>query len=922
MDYQEIMRDIASGLTGENEKDIQYLMEQMEKYKDHEFGKEIIRTCGRLISGMLPEEKVNEFADAFEKDNAEIENELDDLFSTLQSGDYNLALNKVEKLVENAEELISAGMYQNDSVSDYFCFINPMQELLYGYRHRDSEKDIRPSNFPFATIYFFYGNILFELGRYTEANVALEKAKRWNPMDADIAFEYAETYKAMGDIETFFDYTIEIFDFAYKSEDLARCYRNLGYYFIERKLWQEAIACEDYSLNFDSNTDAAYGELFYIEQTTHLEIKPAPIETMKKFSRKYGFPLEPNEDVVGLAIAYGRNSAENGNDEFAKYFLNIAYDLTHFDEVKQLLDELERKDIESKTETLSDVLCSSNNFIIPAYQRPYEWGEKEINGLTNTIYAKFCDYLENEENAQFLLFGILQFGKSENHSLSIIDGHQRITTFYILKSILAEKLGKENNLPKVINQINNVDIVNVINDKSTNYGKNKELLDKFVSGIEKENLESFKGFIDKKILFVSIFVSETASISTLLEIFDSINTTGLKLDVKDIFKIKFCDYICKNNNDKNSTLKKINDAYQRVNSLKENYSVDENVLLDTFRFYLISKINKSGDFLRMSNNKFFFDEKGFFNSPLPEELVDVDLLKVFQDISDCIFETQNYLMNNRDKNSGDLMKGCSRELLGISGYGNLKNMYFYLVFIQWINDKKINETIIENAEQLTELLWQYCSLYSASYSRIVYRVFTNIKDIYFCENSNLCDNIEGVKDGLVKTLEKENFDFAGFKSVLDKSVFDNRMKNLFLSLSYIDDCHSHIETPYNVKNAIFYSSNQESKKSLDIEHILSHSLYSDNEYVDSLGNLMFLERTINRQLGAKTKNLNEVNKQKDIEIKLDFYKKSTLQSVGNFLSNYDKNHNIENYIADRNIAKTEFLKNLYGDFYTVIDKKS
>lgn len=83
---------------------------------------------------------------------------------------------------------------------------------------------------------------------------------------------------------------------------------------------------------------------------------------------------------------------------------------------------------------------------------------------------------------------------------------------------------------------------------------------------------------------------------------------------------------------------------------------------------------------------------------------------------------------------------------------------------------------------------------------------------------------------------------------------------------------------------------------------------------------MFLERTINRQLGAKTKNLNEVNKQKDIEIKLDFYKKSTLQSVENFLNNYDKNYNIEDYIADRNIAKTEFLKNLYGDFYTVIDK--
>lgn len=583
--------------------------------------------------------------------------------------------------------------------------------------------------------------------------------------------------------------------------------------------------------------------------------------------------------------------------------------------------------IESKTETLADVLCSSKNFIIPAYQRPYEWGEKEINEFTKNIYAKFCDakfcdYSENEENAQFLLFGILQFGKIENHSLSIIDGHQRITTFYILKSILAEKLGEENNLPKVMNQINNVDIVNVINDKSTNYGKNKELLDKFVSGIEKENLESFQDFINKKILFVSIFVSETASISTLLEIFDSINTTGLKLDVKDIFKIKFCDYICKNSSDKNSTLKKINDAYQQVNSLEENYAIDENTLLDTFRFYLISKTNKSGDCLRMSNNKFFFDEKGFFNSPLPDELVNVDLLKVFQDISACIVETQNYLMNNRDNSSGNLINGCSRELLGISGYGNLKNMYFYLVFIQCINGKKIDNTVIDNTEKLTELLWQYCSLYSASYSRSVYRVFTNIKEIYFRENNNPCNNIEEVKDGLIKTLEKENFDFVGFKNVLDKSVFDNRTKNLFLSLSYIDDCKSTNETIYNVKNTIFYSSNQEPKKALDIEHILSHSLYSDNEYVDSLGNLMFLERTINRQLGAKTKNLNEVNKQKDIETKLEFYKKSTLQSVENFLNNYDKNYNIEDYIADRNIAKTEFLKNLYGDFYTVIDKKS
>ena len=44
MDFEKIMQEITSGLTGDGEKDIQYLMEQCEKYKDHEIdGKKIVR---------------------------------------------------------------------------------------------------------------------------------------------------------------------------------------------------------------------------------------------------------------------------------------------------------------------------------------------------------------------------------------------------------------------------------------------------------------------------------------------------------------------------------------------------------------------------------------------------------------------------------------------------------------------------------------------------------------------------------------------------------------------------------------------------------------------------------------------------------------------------------------------------------------
>lgn len=42
MTYDEIMREITTGLTGDADKDRDYLKEQMEKYKEHELATEII----------------------------------------------------------------------------------------------------------------------------------------------------------------------------------------------------------------------------------------------------------------------------------------------------------------------------------------------------------------------------------------------------------------------------------------------------------------------------------------------------------------------------------------------------------------------------------------------------------------------------------------------------------------------------------------------------------------------------------------------------------------------------------------------------------------------------------------------------------------------------------------------------------------
>ena len=55
--FEDIMKEITRGLSGDSKKDVDYLQEQMEKYKDHEYGKEIIRAYGRLIYEVIPDEK-------------------------------------------------------------------------------------------------------------------------------------------------------------------------------------------------------------------------------------------------------------------------------------------------------------------------------------------------------------------------------------------------------------------------------------------------------------------------------------------------------------------------------------------------------------------------------------------------------------------------------------------------------------------------------------------------------------------------------------------------------------------------------------------------------------------------------------------------------------------------------------------------
>ena len=109
----------------------------------------------------------------------------------------------------------------------------------------------------------------------------------------------------------------EAFKIAFRPADVARCFRNLGYYFVEKKLYREAVAAYVLSNHFEKNT-MVQSELYYIEQKTGKPVVNPTVAEMKAIAEKYHFPTTADQDVLGLAYTYGKDAVEEQKMEQAR----------------------------------------------------------------------------------------------------------------------------------------------------------------------------------------------------------------------------------------------------------------------------------------------------------------------------------------------------------------------------------------------------------------------------------------------------------------------------------------------------------------------------------------------------------------------------------------------------------------------------
>lgn len=272
---------------------------------------------------------MNNFDDDIKKTNDIIDN----VSNLIGEKKFQDALSIIEDLVN---ELEAKDIFKNN---EYFSFNTIMEELIYRHTH-NIKNEIHHSPINYSEIYLIYGCLLFELKNYHTARRILKKALKWNPVNTDIIFEYAEIFKVTNNFDKFAEITKSAFEYAYTAKSIARIYRNLGFYYIESNDFELASALYIISLSFDNKNENAISELNYISQVTNKEIELISIEEIVNLLKKAHIPVGANNDILSLTITHGKNSAEIGDFETSKYFLNILYELTNDNEVKKLMDSL------------------------------------------------------------------------------------------------------------------------------------------------------------------------------------------------------------------------------------------------------------------------------------------------------------------------------------------------------------------------------------------------------------------------------------------------------------------------------------------------------------------------------------------------------------------------------------------------------
>lgn len=220
-------------------------------------------------------------------------------------------------------------------------------------------------------------------------------------------------------------------------------------------------------------------------------------------------------------------------------------------------------------------LLTEGCYIIPIYQRNYDWGEREVLQLIEDI----ADYAALKNDSNYHLGSIVVYARQEGGKTyyETVDGQQRLMTLTIIANVLKSLNETQDSMKWYVGS--NVEFEHRASDNETikmmALGKLNEydetthikevyrLVEKNIKSIKKLGLKEFtKYFLDKVIILRIPVPSDT----NLNHYFEIMNSRGEQLEKHEVLKSKLMDKI---RTDGEAAMKLFNEIWEACSDMSK-----------------------------------------------------------------------------------------------------------------------------------------------------------------------------------------------------------------------------------------------------------------------------------------------------------------------------------------------------------------
>lgn len=551
--------------------------------------------------------------------------------------------------------------------------------------------------------------------------------------------------------------------------------------------------------------------------------------------------------------------------------------------------------VEARSQNIENIL-KKGVFIIPDYQREYDWDNDEVDEFLEDIN-------ENPNDENYFIGHMVLEGDYNGTKFNVIDGQQRFTTITILLCAIRDKFyeineqslaiglnenyvfGKDrnnksyvilqNNMPYPILQayVQSIPGEKDLKVKPIKNGERKiiKIYDKIKKDIDRLDVEELKKLRDKILNLEIIFVAVSDEVDAFT-IFETLNATGKDLTPLDLIK--------------NQVFK----LYPKQPQLDEPN--------DSWKIILL---NSEGRSLKFLNNFWSSRFKKISNKKIYKDFVN-NIIKKGQDIKDFV---------KKLKNDSELF----RKIVDPKKEDWKKNDEFK-IFLSL--DGIIN---VFNVEVANSILLSLLREYENSNISLKYllKALNAIERYHFINNAISSNRSSGL-DTMYARFSRDLLD------AVDRSAKHIAIDKMVEKI--ISKIPSKSEFEANFDERLYYSSTETKQKKLvqyslnkieykaqnynvdlinmSLEHIFPEKPDSkwikikNKKLIKNIGNLVLLDSGINSKIGNK-----EFSKKKEI-IETESKLVSTKESISN------KMHWSDEQIIER---KNELIEKLYSDIW-------